>query len=101
MKTCAYCGKSIEDKRKNAKYCSNICRIKAYRNRHGIDEPFQQEKPLNPPKNVISFTCCENGHFYSPVGRWGEILICDNCGAVWGRLDNYPRITKTTGKKDD
>ena len=100
MKKCAYCGKTIIGKQKTAKFCSDICRLRAYRVRHGIDEPFKPKKGKKKPEidfldtspKIKSYTCCENGRFYSPVGRWGEILICDNCGAVWQRLDEDPRI---------
>jgi len=88
MKTCNYCGSSIDGRRKNAKYCSNICRIKAYRARHGISEPFEEESASNRlfrGQESKSYTCCENGQFYSTVGKWGEVLKCDNCGAVWVR----------------
>ncbi|MDQ1267025.1 MAG: hypothetical protein QG635_2178 [Bacteroidota bacterium] len=36
---CEYCGKIFHTNRKEAKYCSNSCRTKAYRKRHGIPFP--------------------------------------------------------------
>lgn len=36
---CEYCGREFEAKRKAARYCSNACRTKAYRKRHGIPFP--------------------------------------------------------------
>lgn len=100
MKNCEYCGDAIRGKRKTARFCSDICRLRAYRVRHGISEPFEPKEGkkqakneyLEAPQNIKSYTCCENARFYSPVGRWGELLICDNCGAVWKRLDKDPRI---------
>ena len=90
MKKCAFCEKMIVDRQKTAKYCSDLCRLKAFRLRNGIPEPFTRDTALNEPQNeysykIKSFTCCENGRFYSPVAKWGEVLICDNCGAVWER----------------
>lgn len=103
-KPCAYCNLPIVGKQKTAKYCSDICRLRAFRSRNkalkrGYAElhPRKEETALNhlkndAPQSVKSFTCCENGRFYSPTGRWGEILICDSCGSVWKRLDKDPRI---------
>jgi flavodoxin len=100
MKKCAYCGGPIIGKQKTAKFCSDICRLRAYRVRHGIEEPFEPKKGKKQPENdfletspkIKSYTCCENACFYSPVARWGELLICDNCGAVWQRLGKDPRM---------
>jgi hypothetical protein len=39
IKLCEYCGRQFEAKRGTAKYCSNSCRTKAYRRRHGIAAP--------------------------------------------------------------
>ena len=50
MKTCAYCGSLIKGKQKSAKYCSDICRLRAYRVRHGIPEPFETKKGSNKPE---------------------------------------------------
>jgi len=91
MKKCAQCDGSMEGKRKTARFCSDFCRLKAFREKKGCR--YQKQKGgLKTAKNVKSYTCCENAHFYSPVARWGELLICDNCGAVWKRLDKDPRI---------
>ncbi len=107
MKKCAYCSGPVIGKQKTAKFCSDICRLRAYRVRHGISEPFEPKEGkkqakneyLEAPQNVKSYTCCENGRFYSPAGRWGEVLICDGCGAVWGRLDQVPGTRRTKKQK--
>lgn len=89
MKKCAFCGLPVIGKQKTARYCSVLCRIKSYRVRKGISEPFEKKgakiglKTKN--EDTKSFTCCEQGKFYSPVGKWGEVLICDSCGATWVR----------------
>src|SRR5690554_7323203 len=44
MKKCAYCGGPIIGKQKTAKFCSDICRLRAYRVRHGISEPFEPKE---------------------------------------------------------
>ena len=91
MKNCEYCGDAIRGKRKTARFCSDFCRLRSFREKNGYR--YQKQKDgLKTAKNVKSYTCCENAHFYSPVARWGELLICDNCGAVWKRLDKDPRI---------
>jgi len=89
MKICEQCGGSMEGKRKTARFCSDFCRLKAFREKNG-SKYQKKENALKTAKNVKSYTCCENAHFYSPVGRWGEVLICDNCGAIWQRLDKDP-----------
>ena len=89
MKKCEQCGGSMAGKRKTARFCSDFCRLKAFREKNG--SRYQRKKDgLKTAKNVKSYTCCENAHFYSPVARWGEVLICDNCGAIWQRLDKVP-----------
>ncbi len=87
-----YCGESMKGKRSIAKFCSDICRLRAYRVRHGIPEPFVKLNENTGLKQVFfdgqetkSFTCCENARFYSPAAEWGEVLICDNCRATWVR----------------
>ncbi len=92
MRTCDYCNVSIEHRRKTARFCSDYCRLKAYREKKG-GSYTKQEEAFKMPKNIKSFTCCESGQFYSPVGQWGDILICDNCGTVWNRVE-------TIGQKD-
>ena len=36
--TCTICGTAYTSKRFDAKYCSGYCRLKAYRQRHGIHQ---------------------------------------------------------------
>jgi hypothetical protein len=38
-KWCEYCGKQFSSTRESAKYCSNACRTKSYRQRHNIPSP--------------------------------------------------------------
>jgi len=46
MKLCLFCGKQINEKRKNALYCSNGCRTNDYRKRKNIAPPdFLKRKP--------------------------------------------------------
>lgn len=91
MKKCAYCGKPIVGRKKTARFCSDFCRLKAFREKNG--SRYQKRKePLKTAEIAKSYTCCGNARFYSPVARWGEILICSNCGAVWQRLDKDPRV---------
>ena len=91
MKKCAQCDGSMAGKRKTARFCSDFCRLKSFREKNG-SKYQKKENALKTAKNVKSYTCCENGRFYSPAAKWGEVLICDNCGAVWKRLDKDPRI---------
>lgn len=89
MKKCEYCERPIIGRRITARFCSDFCRLRAFRDKNG--SKYQKRKePLKMVKNVKSYTCCEEGKFYSPAAKWGEILICDNCGAVWQRLDKVP-----------
>ena len=100
MKKCKQCGGSMAGKRKTARFCSDFCRLKAFRKKNG--SRYQGKKDgLKIAENVKSYTCCENARFYSPVPRWGELLICDNCGAVWKRLDKDPRIKDQEPKEND
>jgi hypothetical protein len=93
MKKCEYCGNPIVGKKKTARFCCDFCRLKAFRGKNGSKYQSRGESALNVPENkhldapqqVKSFTCCENARFYSPAAKWGEVLICDNCGAVWER----------------
>jgi hypothetical protein len=79
---CLYCNESIPPgKKSNAKYCSDLCRVKASRNRTNSPDPFRNVTE----KMTKSYTCCENGLFYSPAGMHGEVLKCDTCGAIWVR----------------
>lgn len=98
MKKCEYCGNPIVEKKKTARFCSDFCRLKAFRLKNG-SRYQKKDNALKTAKNVKSYTCCENGLFYSPAGRWGEVLICDNCGAVWKRLDKDPRINQDNQEK--
>ena len=100
MKKCEQCGGSMEGKRKTARFCSDFCRLRSFREKNGCR--YQKQKDgLKTAKNVKSYTCCENGRFYSPAGRWGEVLICDGCGAVWGRLDKVPEARNQEPKEND
>jgi hypothetical protein len=89
MKKCAYCNEPVINKQKSAKFCSVLCRIKAYRERNGIVDPFDKKEVKKGLKMDVSnskdFTCCVGAKFYSPALRWGEVLICENCGARWVR----------------
>lgn len=79
-------------KSKRARYCSTVCRVKSYRSRKGIPEPFKNFPILNHTEEnqeAKSFTCCKNGRFYSPVGLWGKILVCDACGKKWYSTEYY------------
>ncbi len=100
MKICEQCGGSMEGKRKTARFCSDFCRLKAFREKNG--SRYQRQKDgLKTAKNVKSYTCCENGRFYSPAGRGGEVLIFDNCGAIWQRLDQVPGTRNQEPKEND
>jgi hypothetical protein len=89
IKKCGFCLEPVIDKRKNAKFCRVSCRIKAFRLRNGIREPFEKTEAKTGLKIDISnskgFTCCENGKFYSPAFNEGKLLICDECKAQWVR----------------
>lgn len=100
MKKCTQCGGSMAGKRKTARFCSDFCRLRSFREKNGCR--YQKQKGgLKTAKNVKSYTCCENAHFYSPVGRWGELLICDNCGAIWQRLDKVPGTRNQESEKTE
>ena len=88
MKNCLYCKQEMPSGKKvNAKYCSDACRVKAWRRNHGISDPFCNVTE----KKTKSYTCCSDGRFYSPAGEWGKTLICDNCGTVWEKSNiKYP-----------
>lgn len=100
MKKCEYCAIPIAGKRKTARFCSDFCRLKAFREKNG-SRYQKKDNTLKTAKNIKSYTCCENGRFYSPAGRWGELLICDNCGAVWQRLDKVPGTRNQEPKEND
>lgn len=91
MKKCAHCEAEIPtNKRTDAIFCSKLCRIKAHRRKHNIPEPFSKGYVTDnvfDGQKVKSFTCCANGRFYSPLGQWGETLICDTCGARWQKIN--------------
>lgn len=87
MKKCAYCNEPVINKQKSARFCSVLCRIKAYRERNGIVEPFSRKEGKNEPEkgtNIIG--CCEHSSVYSPAFRSGEVLLCQNCHARWERV---------------
>lgn len=94
MKNCEYCGDAIRGKRKTARFCSDFCRLKAFRDKNGSRYQSRKDSAENTPQNIKSYTCCKSASFYSPTFRWGDILICDNCGAVWGRLDEPKKPSK-------
>lgn len=53
---CANCSQSIDHLRKDAKYCSDACRMKAYYERHGIEtkQPVGERQCANPKcENMI------------------------------------------------
>lgn len=100
MKKCEQCGGSMAGKRKTARFCSDFCRLKAFREKNG-SRYQKKDNTLKTAKNVKSYTCCENGRFYSPAGRWGEVLICDGCGAVWQRLDKVPGTRNQESEKTE
>lgn len=58
-KPCEYCGKEFKPERISAKFCSNACRTKAYRSRHGIPNPdfnkLVQKKPQREEERYLSF----------------------------------------------
>jgi hypothetical protein len=93
MNQCKFCNIEISANRNiSAIYCSDLCKTKAYRQRKNIPEPFQkryvtetdfEEEPSK------SYTCCEKGRFYSPLGLWGQILKCDSCGQTWYTPEYY------------
>lgn len=112
-KTCNYCGDLIIGRQKTAKYCNDNCRLRAFRERNRAlmsesreDYHRGRERALKQLKitrvKVKSSACCENACLYSPAFRWGEILICDNCKAVWGRLDEPSKGNEqnSTGKTE-
>ena len=100
MKKCEQCGGSMAGKRKTARFCSDFCRLRSFREKNG-SRYQKKDNTLKTAKNVKSYTCCENAHFYSPVARWGEVLICDNCGAIWQRLDKVPGTRNQEPKEND
>ena len=100
MKKCECCGSVIRGKRKTARFCSDFCRLKAFRGKNG-SRYQKKDNTLKTAQNIKSYTCCENAHFYSPAGRWGEVLICDNCGAIWQRLDQVPGTRNQEPKEND
>lgn len=98
MKKCEYCGEIIRGKKKTARFCSDFCRLRAFRAKNGSKYQGKTRRRKMDSKlffggqEANSFTCCENAKFYSPAFLWGKLLICDNCGAVWQRLDKDPRM---------
>ncbi len=93
MKYCLHCSEPMPLGRKsNAKYCSDACRVKSWRQNHDIPEPFHNVTP----KMTKSYTCCSNGLFYSPITMNGKILICDTCGAIWERKIDYTKPQERT-----
>lgn len=88
MKYCSYCHNIMPiGKKANAKFCSDLCRIKKWRENNDIPDPFHNVTP----KMTKSYTCCNNGLFYSPVTMNGKVLICDTCGAIWERKIDYTK----------
>lgn len=89
QRRCKNCNKSIEDKKINAVYCSDICRVRHYRVSHGISDPF------NPSANIPAAKARLHPYFYpyrleccsrpSYVHLSNDILNvqCENCGVRW------------------
>lgn len=88
MKKCEFCGGEMRSKRKTARFCSDFCRLKAFREKNGTKYYSGGDNVKYRAQSVKSYTCCENARFYSPAPKWGEILICDHCGSTWQRLDD-------------
>lgn len=42
--TCSYCGKQFEAKKKHRKYCSDLCRVRAFRERKNNDPQKREEQ---------------------------------------------------------
>lgn len=109
-KKCLYCDEKIVGKQNTAKYCSDLCRLRAFRGRKkalkvisGQLKGERDKRSLKGLKTTTSYTCCEDGRFYSPHGFWGEILLCNSCGAVWRRMvvkEKPPKKENKISKKN-
>lgn len=88
MRKCEFCGDEIRGRRSTARFCSDFCRLKAFRGRNGSKYHPRKESALNAPQSTKSYTCCVSGRFYSPVAQWGQMLVCDECGAKWKRVQD-------------
>lgn len=70
---CQHCKTSFTPKRATAKYCSDACRVKAFKSRH---KPRQRVKPIP----VIVSTCCAHcgSRFAASAGR-GQLYCTPSC----------------------
>ncbi len=81
MRKCIFCSSEIpETRQKSAKYCSDLCKTKAHRVKHGIPEPFGKIFDGQP---IQGYVCCKDAHFVSKDN--GVTLLCSRCRSVWKR----------------
>ena len=82
MRKCIFCQNEIpETRQKSAKYCSDLCKTKAHRQKHGIPEPFS---PIF--RGQKEFICCEGSTFFRQKRGDDLHLVCKNCGSKWLRV---------------
>lgn len=89
IRKCKNCNKSIENKKDNAVFCSDICRVRHYRFSHGISDPFKPsanipyaKARLHPFYYTINMECCEKPLYEHP-SKDIKNAICLNCGSRW------------------
>jgi DNA-directed RNA polymerase subunit RPC12/RpoP len=87
---CNNCGKSLEGRKANAVFCSDLCRVTHYRAARGLPDPFNPAK--NIPKSKVKLhsyfhwyplSCCNNPEYMHPNNNQLLNIRCMNCGAIW------------------
>lgn len=85
---CKNCGQSLEGRKTNANFCSDICRVRHYRLTKGIPDPFnpsanvpKAKASLHPYFYSYPLECCNKPAYYHPSTILN--IKCSNCGAVW------------------
>ena len=96
---CLFCEKTLETRNPKAKYCSDICRVRAYRKHYHIPEPFApvSEKSAEIHSyflNLPELRCCDKPAYYHPAESDREIR-CKNC---YARFEIFISIHKIIQK---
>jgi hypothetical protein len=89
IRKCKRCNTSIEDKKANAVYCSDICRVRDYRLSHGISDPFNPSANVPPAKAELHpfyyaypLQCCNKPSYIHTSNDIFHVQ-CLNCGVRW------------------
>lgn len=88
-RTCKNCGESLEGRKVNANFCSDICRVRHYRLSKGIPDPFNPsahmpiaKAKLHPFYYSYNLNCCHKPAYFHPSNNLFSIQ-CSSCGMLW------------------